>query len=73
MQGITDLNWDAGIVCLPKSKLGDKVWLDKDKDGIQDSGEPGVKDVKVRLYNCSGNLHSDTPIRTITETIHLAV
>ncbi|NWF90195.1 MAG: hypothetical protein HXY50_12135, partial [Ignavibacteriaceae bacterium] len=52
--GKTDLKWDAGIYCLPTSKLGDKVWLDKDKDGIQDSGEPGVKDVKVQLYSSTG-------------------
>lgn len=58
--GQTDLSWDAGLICLPKSKLGDKVWLDKDKDGIQDSGEPGVKSVKVQLYSSSGSLLNTT-------------
>ncbi|MBN8826022.1 MAG: DUF11 domain-containing protein [Spirosoma sp.] len=30
--------------------LGNFVWLDSDKDGIQGIGEPGIKDVNVTLY-----------------------
>jgi hypothetical protein len=30
--------------------LGDKVWLDANKNGVQDSDESGVNDVTVRLY-----------------------
>ncbi|MBX3048476.1 MAG: DUF3048 C-terminal domain-containing protein [Anaerolineales bacterium] len=30
---------------------GDLVWLDENANGIQDSGEPGVEGVTVRLYN----------------------
>ena len=36
--------------------IGDFVWRDIDKDGSQDSGEPGVNDVTVRLFpnaNCT--------------------
>ena len=29
--------------------IGDYVWEDLDKDGVQDSGEPGIAGVKVRL------------------------
>ncbi|MEZ5056004.1 MAG: SdrD B-like domain-containing protein [Saprospiraceae bacterium] len=32
-----------------KGKLGDYVWEDIDRDGIQDSNEPGISDVKVTL------------------------
>lgn len=39
-----------------KASLGDKVWLDADKDGVQDSGENGVANVTVKLYDCSDNL-----------------
>jgi len=50
-----DLSWDMGIyktVCLPgKSVLGNLVWNDFNKNGIQDIGERGVFNVKVTLYN----------------------
>ncbi|HQK12556.1 MAG TPA: SdrD B-like domain-containing protein [Anaerolineae bacterium] len=39
--------------------IGDFVWLDQDKDGIQDSGEPGLQGVYVDLiYN--GNVIATT-------------
>jgi CshA-type fibril repeat protein len=41
-------------------KLGDKVWYDADKNGIQDSGESGIKDVKVELYRADGEFVSQT-------------
>jgi uncharacterized repeat protein (TIGR01451 family) len=34
---------------LPPSSLGDRVWLDRDNDGIQDAGEPGIGGVEVTL------------------------
>ncbi|MFA7419747.1 MAG: SdrD B-like domain-containing protein [Melioribacteraceae bacterium] len=39
-----------------KASIGDKVWFDTDKDGVQDSGENGVQNVTVKLYDCSNNL-----------------
>ncbi|PID34140.1 MAG: hypothetical protein CR976_01850, partial [Thiotrichales bacterium] len=30
-------------------EIGNRVWLDSDKDGIQDAGEPGIADVDVTL------------------------
>jgi choice-of-anchor A domain-containing protein/uncharacterized repeat protein (TIGR01451 family) len=53
----TDLTWDAGIYEL-KSAIGDKVFNDLDKDGIQDNGEPGVPDVTVKLFDCNNNIIS---------------
>ncbi len=53
--GTNDLSWDLGIyktVCLPgKAVLGDLVWEDFNKNGIQDVGERGIKNVVVMLYN----------------------
>ena len=53
--GKTDLSWDLGIyktVCLPgKSVLGNLVFEDFNKDGIQDVGEHGVAAIKVTLFN----------------------
>ncbi|MET8757653.1 SdrD B-like domain-containing protein [Lentzea sp. NPDC004782] len=43
-----DLTLDMGLVS-PPNKLGDTVWRDDNKNGIQDDGEPGVPDVPVKL------------------------
>ncbi len=50
---IPDLEDDA---CgdLPKGSIGDFVWEDKNANGIQDPGEPGIFNVLVRLFNGSG-------------------
>ncbi len=37
-----------------KANIGDRVWLDIDKDGIQDAGEPGISGVTVTLYDNTG-------------------
>lgn len=42
-----DLTWDGGANKL--SSLGDVVWLDRDRDNLQDPGEPGIDGVKVTL------------------------
>jgi uncharacterized repeat protein (TIGR01451 family) len=34
----------------PGSMVGDRVWLDVDGDGVQDVGEVGLSNVRVRLY-----------------------
>lgn len=31
-------------------KLGDYAWLDTDQDGMQDSGEPGIPGLTIKLY-----------------------
>ena len=41
-----------------KASLGDRVWEDVNKNGIQDNGENGVSNVTVKLYDCSDNLIS---------------
>ncbi|MFD2329970.1 SdrD B-like domain-containing protein [Cohnella sp. GCM10020058] len=46
--GLSDLTIDAGLVKLVA--LGDYVWNDKDQDGVQDAGEPGVSGIVVNLY-----------------------
>lgn len=33
--------------------LGDKVWIDANKDGIQNDDEAGVQGITVKLYNCN--------------------
>ena len=52
---------DAGLFT-PKGSIGDYVWKDLNDNGIQDSGEPGVKGVIVQLLNAttSAVLSTDT-------------
>jgi hypothetical protein len=60
--GERNMTVDAGVINIGNNNsLGDKVWLDADKDGIQDPGEAGVGGVTVTLYDAAGN-----PIATTT-------
>ncbi|MDZ7723225.1 MAG: SdrD B-like domain-containing protein [candidate division KSB1 bacterium] len=36
------------------SKLGDYVWRDLDRDGVQDANEPGIENVRLFLENGTG-------------------
>jgi hypothetical protein len=45
-----DLTVDFGYVPTPAGSIGDFVWKDLNGNGIQDSGEPGISGVTVRLY-----------------------
>ncbi len=40
--------------------LGNYVWLDQDRDGIQDPGESGRGGITVRLLDCGGTVLSTT-------------
>ena len=51
--GENDLTWDAGIYEQVAS-LGDKVWEDTNKNGIQETSENGIPGVTVKLYTCVG-------------------
>ncbi len=46
--GETDLDLDGGVYF--NAFIGDKVWHDRNLDGMQDSNEPGVENVKISLY-----------------------
>lgn len=45
---------------LQKASIGDKVWFDTNKNGIQDNGETGVPGISVKLFDCSNNLIATT-------------
>jgi protocatechuate 3,4-dioxygenase beta subunit len=36
--------------------IGNRVWLDSNKNGIQDEGESGVKDIEVKIFKGNGSL-----------------
>ncbi|MEZ4561028.1 MAG: SdrD B-like domain-containing protein, partial [Caldilineaceae bacterium] len=53
--GENDRTWDAGLVGYSSSgssALGDRIWLDQDKDGVQGNAaaEPGQEGIPVVLY-----------------------
>jgi hypothetical protein len=48
-----DLTVDAGIVEV--NQLGDFVWHDKNNNGVQDAGEPGIAGVPVTIRDDKGN------------------
>jgi len=50
--GEADLTWDAGIYT--PAEVGDFVWFDTDRDGIQDPGEMGIPNVQVELFDDNG-------------------
>ncbi|MHA4871270.1 SdrD B-like domain-containing protein [Duganella sp. PWIR1] len=51
--GQVNNNVDAGFY--KAATLGDRVWLDTNRNGVQDSGETGVAGVKVQLLDANGN------------------
>ena len=53
LPGENDPTWDAGYTS-PFASLGNYVWKDLDRDGVQDPGEPGIEGVTVTLYNAAG-------------------
>ncbi len=49
--GDFDRTWDAGIIKKPSVlALGNRVWLDEDRNSNFDTGEKGINAVKVNLY-----------------------
>ncbi|HEX3557099.1 MAG TPA: SdrD B-like domain-containing protein [Thermoanaerobaculia bacterium] len=38
------------------ASVGDRVWNDRNGNGLQDAGEPGLNGVTVQIYDSSGNL-----------------
>lgn len=58
----SNMSVDAGIYFTPVStaKVGNFVWYDLNKDGIQNVGETGISGVTVSLYNIAGALVATT-------------
>ncbi|MCB0125116.1 MAG: carboxypeptidase regulatory-like domain-containing protein, partial [Caldilineaceae bacterium] len=62
--GENDRTWDYGVVILNTrsdnqiipATIGNRVWEDLDRDGIQDEGEPGIPAVTVKLYDSDGEI-----------------
>ena len=55
----TNRTVDAGLYVHP-AQLGDRVWEDKNANGIQDAGEPGIAGATVELYACNSSVLAST-------------
>ena len=51
---------DFGYSTPAEGKIGNYVWLDTDKDGIQDTGEAGINGVTVNLIDSNGSIIAST-------------
>jgi len=60
--GEQDRTLDMGI--FRPVRVGDKVFIDQNRDGLQDAGEPGVEGVTVTLFNGDG---TPTDESTVTD------
>lgn len=58
-----DPTWDAGVH-LKNVSIGDLVWVDENRDGLQDAGEPGIEDVTLTVVRVDkdGNEHAVTDV-----------
>jgi 5-hydroxyisourate hydrolase-like protein (transthyretin family) len=63
--GEYDSTVDAGLVSSITQNVGNKVWFDTNKDGIQDAGEEGVAGVTVTLKDAAGNVVATTVTNSV--------
>ena len=56
--GDIDLSVDAGLYC--GAALGDYLWDDLNRDGIQNDGETGINGQNVFLLDCDGAMVDNT-------------
>lgn len=67
--GQNDLSWDAALVTTDvegSSDIGDLIWNDTNKNGIQDNGESGKPGVVVELWQIDPNGGPDIQVGTTT-------
>jgi protocatechuate 3,4-dioxygenase beta subunit len=65
--GEYDSTIDAGLISTKTQNVGDKVWFDTNKDGIQDATEEGVAGVTVTLKNAAGEVVATTVTNNVGE------
>ncbi|MFT4537100.1 MAG: 5-hydroxyisourate hydrolase-like protein (transthyretin family), partial [Saprospiraceae bacterium] len=58
LPGEVNLTNAAGYQALPK--VGDFVWIDKNRNGLQDGGESGLNGVTVNLHQVNGTILEST-------------
>ena len=51
-----DQQCDIGAGYYPQATLGDRVWYDVNRNGMQDISEPGAGGITVKIYDVQGNI-----------------
>jgi len=65
-----DLTNDAGLVPTPAARIGNFVWRDDNRDGIQDPNEPGIENVGVTVYEVDANGEFiGEPVQLVTDSL----
>jgi hypothetical protein len=65
--GASDTTLDFGFV-LPKVSVGNFVWADTDRDGVQDAGELGIAGVTLSITNADNSAVTDVFGAAVTTT-----
>jgi hypothetical protein len=65
--GVNDHSYDVGFG-KPAVSVGDYVWWDADKDGIQDAGEKGIPNVTLSITKADGSPVVDVNGQPVTTT-----
>ena len=66
--GDSDQTLDFGFVASPTVSVGNLVWKDVDRDGVQDAGEPGIPGVTVTITKADGSAVTDVFGNAVTTT-----
>jgi hypothetical protein len=67
VDGTSDMTLDFGFV-LPKVSVGNYVWVDTDRDGLQDAGEPGIAGVTLSITKADGSAVTNVFGAAVTTT-----
>ena len=54
----------SSVTCKIFGSIGDRVWNDINRNGIQEAGEPGISDIPVELLNAAGSVIATTITNT---------
>jgi LPXTG-motif cell wall-anchored protein len=66
--GDSDMTLDFGLV-LPRVSVGDFVWVDTNRDGIQDVDEPGLAGVTLSIAKADGSAVTNVFGQLVTTTV----
>ncbi|MCW1925853.1 SpaA isopeptide-forming pilin-related protein [Luteolibacter arcticus] len=64
--GIAEDRVDADFGYRVGASVGDRVWIDRDNDGVQENGEPGINGVRVYLDTDNDNTYDAGEPNTTT-------
>lgn len=64
--GIAEDRLDVDFGYRVGASVGDRVWMDRDNDGVQENGEPGINGVRVYLDANNNNAYDSGEPNTVT-------